>query len=75
MTQKPPLRKLRKKDLIITQKKPKKVKLTHYARTIKIEGEEVRTRLTKREFAERKEIFEMFYSEDLGGYDYLEFVE
>jgi|SRR6185436_3315891 len=60
---------------------PRKIKLLRYARDIKIRGQfkgepdEVRTRMSKREFEKRQLDFNSFYSNEMGGYDYLDFVE
>lgn len=60
---------------------PKNPKLKRYAEQIKVKGQfkgepdEVRTRLSKREFEKRQNHFNTFYSDELGGFDYLEFVE
>lgn len=60
---------------------PKKNKLLKQAREIKVKGEfkgqpdEVRTRLSKAEFEKRRVNFNLFQADNLGGYDYLDFVE
>src|SRR5436305_3214021 len=59
----------------------KKPKLKRYAEEIKVRGQfkgepdEVRTRMSKRTFEAKQSEFNTFMSEDLGGYDYLDFVE
>lgn len=61
---------------------PRKIKLSRYAREIKVKGtfkgepEEVKTRLSKGEFEKRREYYED-YEEGarLGGYEYRDYVE
>ena len=55
---------------------PRKFRLKKYAEEIKVKGGDwVNTRLSKKEFENRREAFNDLYSQHYGGHDYLDFVE
>jgi hypothetical protein len=60
---------------------PRKIKFSRYAREIKVKGQfrgepnEVKTRMSKGEFEKRQTTFNTFLSDEMGGYEYNDFVD